>query len=57
MLINYAFHNQGPNVMGAMINLERTDSIDSNGTYVDYEQNYNAGDIRSVLLTPGKQIY
>lgn len=43
--------------MGAMINLERTDPIDSNGTCADYEQNYNAGDIRNILLTPGKLFF
>lgn len=43
--------------MGAMINLERTDPIDSNGTCADYEQNYNTGDIRNILLTPGKPFF
>lgn len=36
------------------VTLERMKPIESNSTCAEYEANYNAGDIRSVLLTQGK---
>lgn len=39
------------------ITLERLKPIEPNSTCAEYELNYNAGDVRSVLLSQGKTIF
>lgn len=50
--------NQVPyDTENVMVTLDRAEPIDPNSTCAEYERNYNAGDIRSISLSPGMKLY